>query len=197
MSRDPSLDDIVAAVQAHEPDIVEAPRGWAAATALVLVDEGQGPEALFIERVSRANDRWSGQMALPGGKREPQDRSLAATAARETHEEVGVELPPAVGRLDDHHERLGRGLVATFVYALDRRPSLVPEPGEVAAAVWIPVAHLLHPDNAVRYRYRGMGPFAGIEHEGRTVWGLTLGILDGFARVCGQQLPRPKGFLLG
>lgn len=188
----PPLDAIVEAVGAHDPELVEA-AGWQAATALVLVDDDRGPDVLFIERTSRPGDRWSGQMALPGGRREPHDPDLAATARRETREEVGVSLPPPVGRLDDHRERLGRGFVATFVYTLDHHPELVPEPREVAGALWIPLAHLLCPTSAVRYRYRGLGPFPGIEHDGRTVWGLTLGILRGFAEVIGAEIPRPRG----
>lgn len=191
----PALEDIVGAVRAHEPDLV-GDASWEAATALLLVDDGAGPDVLFIERASRRGDRWSGQMALPGGRREPGDVDLATTAARETLEEVGVHLPDPVGRLDDHRERFGRGYVATFVYALDERPEVVPEPSEVAGAVWIPLSHLLHPESAVRYRYRGMGPFAGIEHEGRTVWGLTLGILQGFADVIGAEIPTPSGWTI-
>lgn len=201
MSEDPrpdrvlDLETIASAVAAHEPDLAED-SGWAAATALALVDDGAGPEVLFIERASRAGDRWSGQMALPGGRREATDPDLAATAARETEEEVGVSLLDPVGRLDDHRERFSRGYVATFVYTLERRPELHPDPREVAGALWIPLDRLLHPESAVRYRYRGMGPFAGIEHDGRTVWGLTLGILQGFAEVIGEQVPSPDGWTI-
>lgn len=191
----PSLDAIVDAVGAHDPQLV-GDASWEAATALILVEDGADLDVLFIERAARGGDRWSGQMALPGGRREERDPDLATTARRETLEEVGVHLPDPVGRLDDHRERFGRGYVATFVYALDHRPAVVPEPREVAGAVWIPLAHLLHPESAVRYRYRGMGPFAGIEHDGRTVWGLTLGILQGFADVIGTQLPAPRGWTI-
>ena len=191
----PAIEDIVGAVSAHEPDLV-GEASWEAATALLLVDDGAGPDVLFIERASRRGDRWSGQMALPGGRREPGDDDLAATAARETLEEVGVHLPGPVGRLDDHRERFGHGFVATFVYTMHERPEVVPEPSEVAGAVWIPLSHLLHPESAVRYRYRGMGPFAGIEHDGRTVWGLTLGILQGFADVIGSEIPTPSGWTI-
>ena len=191
----PGIDRIVAAVGSHDPELVTS-ASWEAATALVLVDHGHGPDVLFIERTSRPGDRWSGQMALPGGRREPRDPDLAATAARETREEVGVSLPDPVGRLDDHRERFGRGFVATFVYTLEERPDLVPEPREVASALWIPLSHLLHPTSAVRYRYRGLGPFAGIEHDGRTVWGLTLGILQGFADIIGAEIPQPGGWTI-
>jgi 8-oxo-dGTP pyrophosphatase MutT (NUDIX family) len=195
MPRDhaPTLDLILDRVGVHAPDLVDADRyGWQASTALLLVDEGGGPEALFIERAHRPGDRWGGQMALPGGKREPEDRDLERTATRETLEEVGVTLGAPVGRLDDTRERFSRGFVATYVYTLSERPPLTVDPAEVATGVWIPVAHLLHPDNVVRYRYRGMGPFAGVQYDRHTVWGLTLGIVQSFADVIGHPLPRPS-----
>lgn len=199
MSHGPTLDELVAAVAAHEPSL-DAPDGqWTAATALVLADVGGGDaDVLFIERVSRSGDRWSGQMALPGGKVEPQDVDLEATAVRETREEVGVVLPPAIGRLDDLRGRAGqRGRVATTVHVVEGRPATVPEPGEVASVVWISLAHLFHPDSSTRYFHGALGPFAGIRYGDHTVWGLTLGTLRNLATVVGHDLPRPRGPLLG
>jgi 8-oxo-dGTP pyrophosphatase MutT (NUDIX family) len=50
------------------------------------------PEALFIKRASRVGDRWTGHVALPGGKRDPEDADDRATATRETWEEIGLDL---------------------------------------------------------------------------------------------------------
>ena len=195
------LDDVVAAVRSHDPLTAPPPDGDAlvAATALVLAADGEGDaELLFIERVSRRGDRWSGQMALPGGKRDPEDPDLAATAVRETAEEVGVVLPPAIGRLDDLLPPSGRsGHVATFVHLVEGRPPTVPEPGEVASVVWIGLRHLFDPVNSTRHFHGGLGPFAGIAKDRHTVWGLTLGTLRNFATVIGHELPRPRGPLLG
>jgi 8-oxo-dGTP pyrophosphatase MutT (NUDIX family) len=50
------------------------------------------PEALFIKRASRSGDRWTGHVALPGGKRDPEDDDDLAAAVRETAEEIGLDL---------------------------------------------------------------------------------------------------------
>lgn len=50
------------------------------------------PEVLFIKRAARSGDRWTGHIALPGGKREPSDPDDRAAATRETEEEVGLDL---------------------------------------------------------------------------------------------------------
>lgn len=63
------------------------------------------PEILFIERATRKTDRWSGHVALPGGKQELHEDDQE-TAARETLEEIGLDLSDpthfrCVGQLDD------------------------------------------------------------------------------------------------
>lgn len=53
------------------------------------------PELLFIKRSSREGDRWTGHVALPGGKRDPEDEDDKATAIREAQEEIGMDLQTA------------------------------------------------------------------------------------------------------
>lgn len=50
------------------------------------------PEVLFIKRASREGDRWTGHVALPGGKRDPEDVDDRAAAIREASEEIGFDL---------------------------------------------------------------------------------------------------------
>ena len=50
------------------------------------------PEVLFIKRAARVGDRWTGQIAFPGGKKDPQDADDAAASIRETLEETGLDL---------------------------------------------------------------------------------------------------------
>lgn len=133
-----------------------------------------------MERTERPGDRWSGQMSLPGGRKEPIDPDLDATARRETLEEVGVPLGGPIARLDDLMGRTGSAVVATYVYEVEQRPPIVPDPVEVASTVWIPVSHLLDADAVIDYRYMGMGPFPGVLFDRYTVWGLTLRTLQNF-----------------
>ena len=54
--------------------------------------QGGDVEVLFIKRASRIGDRWTGHIALPGGKKEPDDLDDRATSSRETREEIGLNL---------------------------------------------------------------------------------------------------------
>ena len=61
--------------------------------------ENGGKELLFIQRARREGDPWSGDMAFPGGRLQPEDASARAAAERETLEETGwhVQLTHLVG----------------------------------------------------------------------------------------------------
>lgn len=50
------------------------------------------PEVLFIKRAARVGDKWTSHVALPGGRRDPEDADDCAAAVREAWEEVGVDL---------------------------------------------------------------------------------------------------------
>jgi 8-oxo-dGTP pyrophosphatase MutT (NUDIX family) len=139
------------------------------------------PDAvLLIRRAERTGDPWSGHMALPGGRRDPEDEDLTATAMRETAEEVGLELPRAslLGTLDDVVPRtpvLPPIAVRPCVFALPARPPLTLNP-EVAAARWVSLDHLLHPDtyHSVRIQIRGENrAFPAYQLEDAIVWGMT------------------------
>jgi 8-oxo-dGTP pyrophosphatase MutT (NUDIX family) len=144
------------------------------------------PDAiLLIRRADRPGDPWSGHMALPGGRREPEDPDLLATVIRETREEVGIELltEQLLGSLDDVVPRtpvLPPVAVQPFIFLLPARPSLVLNP-EVAAAQWVTIANLLQPGG---YHLASL-EIAGQKREVHAyrlddaiVWGMTERILS-------------------
>ncbi len=108
------------------------------------------PEAvLVIRRAVRSGDPWSGHLALPGGRQDPADEDLRATAIREAAEEVGLVLDRSelARTLDDVIPRtptLPPIAVRPFVFRLQQRPVIVPNI-EVAAAEWIELAALTDP----------------------------------------------------
>jgi 8-oxo-dGTP pyrophosphatase MutT (NUDIX family) len=144
-----------------------------AAVAVMLHEGDEGLEALFIHRAVRAGDTWSGQIAFPGGRREPRDANLLDTAIRETHEEIGVDLTTTerLGVLDDLYPRtpvLPPVVVRPFVFALTSRPSIVLSP-EVQDAFWIAFRSLGNP---------GVRGEITVDHPGiprRTLPAYTLG----------------------
>lgn len=194
----PSVERIRQQLAAHRPVVVERDPGRSqeAAVALVLHQpEGSGPELLFIERARRVGDPWSGHMAFPGGRRDPGDADLAATAARETLEEVGIELGPPICRLDDFAGTRGPSapdlIVSPHVYALEQRGPLVLN-HEVKATVWVPLDWILKPESASEHtfeRERERYRVAACRYETYTIWGLTYRILSDFFLLLGRELP--------
>jgi len=65
----------------------------ARAAVVVLLKEETGDLQIFlVKRATNPEDPWSGNMALPGGRRHPEDQNLMDTVIRETWEETGIDL---------------------------------------------------------------------------------------------------------
>lgn len=134
-----ALADRPGAVLDHLGDSVR----WAAVAIILRVNVWGGLDLLLIRRADREGDPWSGHVALPGGRRDPEDRSLEDTALREVWEEVGVDVRRdggVIGTLDDLAPRnptRAPMAVRPFVVTVAAVP-LVTNP-EVASAAWIPV----------------------------------------------------------
>jgi len=156
-----------------------------AAVAVILHDGDDGLEALFIRRAVRAGDTWSGQIAFPGGRRDPGDADLRATAIRETMEEVGVDLSAAerLGVLDDLYPRtpvLPPVVVRPFVFALTARPTIVAGP-EVQDTFWVSFRALQAPaaQGEVIVDHPGIPRrvLPAYTLGNRTIWGMSERIL--------------------
>ena len=151
--------------------------------AAVLREAGAGLEVLFIRRAEYPADRWSGHMAFPGGRSEPEDKDLVATAVRETFEEIGLDLlaqGELLGGLDELHA-IARGRpvdlgITPFVFRLHGPASLTLS-NEVTSLHWLPLDDLLGPQHFSTFDY---------VHEGTplqlpclrigdvVIWGLTF-----------------------
>ncbi len=154
------------------------------AAVLVGIVHGAKPGVLLTRRASHLS-RHPGQVAFPGGRRDPADASAEAAALREAHEEVGLD-PATVelaGRLPEH--LTGTGFRITPVVALlPGGLSLVPCEDEVASIFTLPLDVLLDPSAPQRQRaeFRGrQREFWVWPHSEYYIWGATAAILVGLA----------------
>lgn len=156
------------------------------ARAAVAAIFGPDDELLFIHRAVREGDLWSGHMAFPGGREEPHDASLLATAVRETQEEIGLDLSGAVclGALSvlaaPRNAPIKRLSVAPFVFRIPAWPPLAPN-AEVAGVVRFSFARFLAREARGTFPYSWQGvsyDLPCVRLDGTLLWGMTLGMVD-------------------
>lgn len=191
---DPRLTSVRDALSRHTAwRAVPAEGVRAAAVALVLRPAAEDVELLLIKRAERAGDPWSGHMAFPGGRRDPEDPDTVATAVRETHEEVGVELGAPLGALDEVAPVSGLPPIVVSPYVFAVGPGVIATPNhEVEAAVWIPLRELAHPGVAAEHLLETVTGtarrFPAIGTRGYVIWGMTHRILSDFLRLAAEAL---------
>jgi 8-oxo-dGTP pyrophosphatase MutT (NUDIX family) len=173
---------------------------------MVLREAASSLEILFIRRAEDPRDPWSGQIAFPGGRVEPEDPSLEVTAVRETAEEVGLDLAASgecLGPLDELQAMArGRPLsLAIAPYVFRFRGSQVAEPkAEVSSVHWLPLEPLLGPDHqsTMEYVYQGQRLDLPCLRAGELViWGLTYRMLMELGERLGMTGDWSRGGELG
>jgi 8-oxo-dGTP pyrophosphatase MutT (NUDIX family) len=196
------IDSIIDRLEQHSPKthaINEKTRQAAVAT---IIRPGEHTEALFILRASKEGDPWSGQMAFPGGHREPSDRDIRHTAERETWEEIGLDLSQH-GRYLGQLEQVrvsprGRNIdmvVTPVVYVLENPRAVMTPNYEVADILWGSLDDM-HAGRSLTEQEFMLGnqaqSFAGYSVGSEFVWGLTLRMLDHLFTLLDPEF-KPRG----
>ncbi|HEY7399749.1 MAG TPA: CoA pyrophosphatase [Actinomycetota bacterium] len=161
------------------------------AAVLALLVERPQPALVFTVRSSELS-RHAGEVSFPGGLQDPGE-SLAGTALREAHEEIGLDpsTPILLGALSPVHTTVSGILVVPFVGVVGELPALTPSDREIERVVVAPIARLASVEAQVEYPLAGGRSWTGwvYEVEGATVWGATGRMLHELLEVLRTQAP--------
>ena len=185
-------------LEKHEPPRVSLEDPMRAAVALLLQPQAEDLHVLFIHRAHHPHDPWSGHMAFPGGRKDPEDPDLLVTIHRETREEVGIDLNlhgEYLGRLAEV-QAMARGkltnmAVSPFVYLVAPEAKPEPDPVEVQDTIWVPLSFMQQ--DGVEQTVRRDLPDSSTIHVpalvygGKTIWGLTYRVLREFLGLIREE----------
>ena len=154
----------------------------------ILLYPNEGKWHLPLIRRSEYRGVHSGQVSLPGGKKDPDDQSLIHTAIREINEELGLNLGTShvVGTLSELYIIASHFNILPVVLALEEGPHVNPDPREVQQVITATVEDLLLPDTRKEKELLVRGhqlwaPYYEVNKQ--VVWGATAMILSEFLEV--------------
>jgi 8-oxo-dGTP pyrophosphatase MutT (NUDIX family) len=168
-----------------------------ASVALILREVGDDLEALFIRRADHDGDPWSGHLAFPGGRIDPEDADARAAAERETREELSFDLEgvPCLGRISDVLGNAESIRVSAYVYGVKGDPVLTPN-YEIREAFWVSLSLCADPDRQAEREFKYLDnamvlPTLRLLEDERApvLWGITYKFMDDFMGRIGRPIP--------
>lgn len=154
------------------------------AAVLIPLFEKEGQDHLLLTRRTDKVPLHKGQISFPGGRQDPADPDLLATALREAREEMGIEEKDVkiLGELDD---------IATVTdFRVTPFVGWIPYPyafrinlQEIEEAIEVPVAALLDPANVRQeWQQRHGKAYLALSYQygPHHIWGATAMIIQQF-----------------
>ncbi|MGD1841633.1 MAG: NUDIX hydrolase [Thermonemataceae bacterium] len=143
----------------------------------------------LIVRPTTEKGVHSGQIAFPGGKREPVDESIVTTALREGYEEVGIDRSSVqvLGQLSPLFVFASNFMVNPTIAYTPEKPVLTISDLEVAELLEVPLKQIesqLTPKETLIKTKQGLeiqAPY--LDFEGKVIWGATAMMLNEFLTV--------------
>ncbi|MEI7560129.1 MAG: CoA pyrophosphatase [Actinomycetes bacterium] len=176
----PFLIDPAAAVELEPPGSTES----AVLVPFTVVD---GRLCLVLTRRRDDLRRHAGEFSFPGGRRDPGEKDLLATALRETHEEIGIEPTDVeiIGALQPTSTIATGFSLHPFVGLVPAGAARIAEPAEVAEITVLDVAQLMSSADRALLSRRDVAFRTAVYPLGdKFIWGATARILaDLFDRI--------------
>lgn len=170
------LDELIHRVRRHQPHYREGRPGLPEAAVLVPVTRHEEPELLLTLRAAGLSTH-GGEVAFPGGRRDPEDDSLVATALREAEEEVGLApgLVEVLGPLSTLVSKHGI-MVTPYVGLVPDYVEYRVNDDEIASVFSVPLAFFREDPREFTHRidYQGKSWYVpSYRFENYHIWGLT------------------------
>jgi 8-oxo-dGTP pyrophosphatase MutT (NUDIX family) len=164
--------------------------GRPAGVLVLLYPDAAGVARVVLTERATRDGHHSGEVSFPGGRAEPGDADIRATALREATEEIALDPVAAgvrvVGLLERFWIPVSDFDVTPVVALAAVRPTLAASPAEVARIVEPEIARFL-PDAPVAIVERTVGDwplrYGAYEVDGLSVWGATARILSQLGAV--------------
>jgi 8-oxo-dGTP pyrophosphatase MutT (NUDIX family) len=156
---------------------------------LIYPDTNNHGSIVFIKRAVY-DGHHSGQISFPGGKQEPIDSTLAITALRESHEEIGITPKDIriIGQLTNLYIPVSNFLVHPFIGYMTQSPNFIIDKKEVDYIIEFPLKDLLNLEIKQMQKEfldkTRIIPYFSVKNE--IIWGATSMILNEFIQIIKQ-----------
>jgi 8-oxo-dGTP pyrophosphatase MutT (NUDIX family) len=153
--------------------------------------DGRNDSQIVLTLRSKNLNSHAGQISLPGGSQDPQDKDVVDTALRESEEEIGLDRKhvEVIGRLGDLS--LPSGFHVTPIVALiESELEFTPCPIEVAQIFHAPLSLVLDLDayksSSMTFNKR-QHKVLELHHGEHRIWGATAAILYHLAKEVNEH----------
>ncbi len=192
------LDDLLRRMQGYRPRTLPIAGGLPQAAVLLPITRNAEPGLVLTLRASGMTTH-GGEVAFPGGRRDPEDLDLISTALREAHEEIGLPsgLVEVLGPLSTLVSRHGIE-VTPYVGLVPDYVEYKANDAEIASVFTVPLAYFREDPRQMTHRidYLGKSWYVPSYQYGEyKIWGLTAIMVVELVNVlydAGIELNRPS-----
>ena len=168
-------------------------RSTPAAVLVLLVPDAAGHAAVILTERVVGGRHHSGEVSFPGGRTDPGDTDVVATALREAAEEVGLDARTAgvevLGTLEPVWIPVSGFRLTPVLAVAPARPILTAAPAEVSRIVDAPLAAFL-PGTEIRIVEAQVADrrirYGAYTIEDLLVWGATARVLGQLGAILGR-----------